>query len=323
MTNMPPLPNLRGAVDLSSLVNKPQRPAAPASSAPGSPAGAGNAVVAEISVPHLLLDATDDTFGAVLDLSSQVPVIVDIWAEWCEPCKQLSPLLDRLILEFAGRLVLVKVDADKNPQLVQAFQAQSIPTIAAVIAGRPVPLFAGVVPEADVRQVFEQVLELAGQNGVAGIAVPAQAEATPAAPEPEPLPPLHQEAFDAAEQGDYPAAIAAYTKALAQNPGDSDAKAGLAQVSLLHRLQGKTIAAVRERAAANPTDVDAQLDVADLDLSGGHVDDAFDRLLTLFPQLDAASKNIVRERMLELFEVVGHDSASVGAARKRLTSLLY
>lgn len=323
MTNMPPLPNLRGAVDLSSLVNKPQRPAAPAASASVAPASSGNGVAAEIPVPHLLLDASDDTFGAVLDLSSQVPVIVDIWAEWCEPCKQLSPLLDRLILEFGGRLVLVKVDADKNPQLVQAFQAQSIPTVAAVIAGRPVPLFAGVVPEADVRQVFEQVLELAGQNGVAGIAVPAQPGAAPAEPEPEPLPPLHQEAFDAAEKGDYPAAIAAYSKALAQNPGDSDAKAGLAQVSLLHRLQGKTIAAVRERAAANPTDVDAQLDVADLDVSGGHVDDAFDRLLTLFPQLDAAGKNAVRERVLELFEVVGHDSASVGAARKRLTNLLY
>ncbi|MEY4102222.1 MAG: hypothetical protein RIR88_356 [Actinomycetota bacterium] len=334
MAQMPPLPNLRGAVDLSSLVNKPQRPGAPATapaatagfaapSAPSASAGSSGPV-AEIPVPHLLLDATDDTFSAVLDLSSQVPVIVDIWAEWCEPCKQLSPVLDKLILEFGGRLVLVKVDADKNPQLVQAFKAQSIPTVAAVIAGRPIELFAGVVAEADIRDVFEQVLEIASQNGITAIAVPAPAgEDAGAESEPEPLPPLHQEAFDAAERGDYPAAIAAYSKALAQNPADSDAKAGLAQISLLARLQGKTLSAVRERAASNPGDVDAQLDVADLDLSGGHVDDAFDRLLSLFPTLDAAGKNAVRERVLELFDVVGHDSPSVATARKRLTNLLY
>lgn len=326
MSMQPPLPNLRGAVDLSALVKKQGAPSsAPAPSAtPAGTAAPAPGQVVEIPVPHLILDVTDATFNAVLDLSSQVPVIVDIWAEWCGPCKKLSPVLDKLILEYAGRLVLVKVDADTNPQLVLAFQAQSIPTVAAVIAGRPVPLFTGAVPEADVRQVFEQVLALAAQNEVTGIAVPLEGADNPQVePELPPLPPLHQEAFDAAERADYPAAIAAYTKAIAQNPADADAKAGLAQVSLLARLQGKTLSAVRERAAGNPTDVDAQLDVADLDLSGGHVDDAFDRLLTLYPTLDAEGKNAVRERVLELFEVVGHDSPSVSTARKRLTSLLY
>lgn len=326
MSMQPPLPNLRGAVDLSSLVKKPGAPSgSPASSAaPAGSAAPAHGQVVEIPVPHLILDVTDATFNAVLDLSSQVPVIVDIWAEWCGPCKQLSPVLDKLILEYAGRLVLVKVDADTNPQLVQAFQAQSIPTVAAVIAGRPVPLFTGAVPEADVRQVFEQVLALAAQNDVTGIAVPLEGADNPEVePELPALPPLHQEAFDAAERADYPAAIAAYTKALAQNPADADAKAGLAQVSLLARLQGKTLSAVRDRAAGNPSDVEAQLDVADLDLSGGHVDDAFDRLLTLYPSLDTEGKNAVRERVLELFEVVGHDSPSVSIARKRLTSLLY
>jgi len=133
---------------------------------------------------------------------------------------------------------------------------------------------------------------------------------------------LH-EARDALERGDIEAAKAAYQQALNEQPGDDDAKVGLAQVSLLARLQGRTMPEIRERAAANPVDVDAQLDVADLDLSGGHVDDAFDRLLTLYPKTDDDGRTRVRERLLELFDVVGNEDARVGRARQRLTSLLF
>jgi putative thioredoxin len=337
VTGLPPVPaGLRGAVDLSSLVNRPAPPAPGAAPAPGSagvvgaPDGAapgGAAPGGDVAVPALVVDATDATFSQVLELSNTVPVIVDLWAEWCGPCKQLSPVLDKLVTEYSGRLLLVKVDVDANPQLTQAFQAQSIPAVAAVIGGRPVQLFVGALPEAQVRDVFEQVLELAAQNGVTGRAVvdgaAEAADGETAEPEPEPLPPHHQDAYDAIDRGDYDAAIAAYRTAIAQDPRDQLAVAGLAQVSLIARLQGVTIADVRGAAAAAPTDLAAQLAVADLDVSGGHVEDAFDRVLTVFPSLDAAGKDAARARLLEYFEIVGLDDARVSAARRRLTMLLY
>jgi len=331
MTNVPPLPaGLRGAVDLSSLVERPSaggagRPAPATGGAPG--AGAPDAgAAATVGVPSLVIDATDETFAQFLELSNTVPVIVDLWAEWCGPCKQLSPVLDKLVTEYAGRLVLAKVDVDANPQLTQAFQAQSIPAVAAVVGGRPVQLFVGALPEAQVRDAFEQVLELAAQNGVTGRAVVDGApdvEGEAPEPEPEPLPPHHQDAYDAIDRGDYDAAIAAYKTAIAQDPRDQLAVAGLAQVSLIARLQGVTLAEVREAAAADPADLDAQLAVADLDVSGGHVDDAFDRVLTVFPTQDAAGRDRARARLLEYFEIIGADDPRVVAARRRLTMLLY
>ena len=324
MTNVPPsAASLRGAVDLSSLVNRANAPAgAPAQ--PGAPAGA------PVQVPSLVLDGSDANFGEVLELSQRVPVLVDLYADWAEQSTAMSAVLQKVVAGLRGRLVLVRVAVESNPQLAQAFQAQSVPTVAAVIAGQPVPLFAGAIAEEQLLDILEQLLQLAIQNGVTGSAVPADAEADApadaAAAEPaaeEPLPPHHAEAYEAIERGDYPAAIGFYKTAIAQDPRDQLAVAGLAQVSLLHRLAGKSLEQIRSAAAAGPHDLDAQLDVADLDLSGGHVADAFDRLLTLFPTLDADGKNRVRERMLELFEVVGTTDPVVIAARQRLAMLLY
>ncbi|MGJ4843377.1 MULTISPECIES: tetratricopeptide repeat protein [unclassified Leifsonia] len=331
MSQIPPSPtNLRGAVDLTSLVNRAMtsgQPAAAGAAAGTAPAGEQGG---DVALPSLYFEGTDANFNDFLDLSMTVPVVVDLWAEWCEPCKQLSPILDRLIAEYGGRLVLVKVDVDANPQLTQAFQAQSIPAVAAVIGGRPVQLFAGAIPEQQVRDVFEQLLQLAAQNGVTGraavdgAAVPEAGDAAEQAePTPEPLPPHHAEAYEAIERGDFDTAIAEYKTAIAQDPRDSMAVAGLAQVSLLARLAGKSLDEIRSAGAAAPDDVDAQLLVADLDISGGHVDDAFDRLLTLFPKLDAAGKDAVRTRILDYFEIVGVDDQRVVKARARLASLLY
>jgi putative thioredoxin len=306
---------MRGAVDLSSLRNRPQPPADGAP-APATPADGG--------VPSLVLDVTDATFGSILELSRTVPVVVDLWAEWCGPCKQLSPILEKVVTELAGRLVLAKVDVDANPQLAQGFRAQSIPLVVALVAGQPVPLFTGAVPEQQVREVFDQLLQLAAQNGVTGtVPVDAADADAPAAPEEPPLPPLHAEAFDAIEAGDYPRAVAAYEKALAENPRDAEARAGLGQVRLLARVQDADLQEARAAAAADPADVEAQFAVADLDIAGGHVEDAFGRLLDLFATLPSDERAPVRERLLELFGLIGDADPRVISARGRLANLLF
>ena len=306
---------LRGAVDLSALRNRPTTPAG------SSPAPAGDETAAESG---LIVDVTDATFGQILELSRTVPVVVDLWAEWCGPCKQLSPILEKVVTELAGRVVLAKVDVDANPQLAQSFRAQSIPMVVALIGGQPVPMFTGAVPEEQVRQVFDQLLQVAAQNGVTGSVAAEQAEGeSPEEPEEAPLPPLHAEAFAAIENGDYAAAITAYEKALAENPRDEDARAGLGQVRLLDRVQGLDLQQARDAAATNPTDVQAQFAVADLDISGGHVDDAFGRLLDLFAVLPSDERAPVRERLVELFGLIGADDPRVAAARNRLSSMLF
>ncbi|WP_150306761.1 tetratricopeptide repeat protein [Planctomonas psychrotolerans] len=329
MSSIPPsIANLRGAVDLSSLVNRPApsagAPAAGGAPGPGSAGGGVGGAGAAIEVPSLVLDGSDANFSQVLDLSSTLPLIVVLWSDRAPASTQLSAELAMIVIAYAGRLLLVRVNVDDSPQLAAAFQAQAVPTVAAIVGGRPVPLFTGTLPEVEVRDVLDQVLELSAQNGISGTAVVTGApEGADAEPVEEPMPPLHAEAYDAIERGDFEAAARAYRTAIAQDPRDSMAVAGLAQVSLLSRLDGASADDIRAAAAADPTDVDAQLLVADLDVSGGHVDDAFDRLLSLFATLDAAGKNTVRTRIVELFEVVGSTDERVVAARRRLAALLY
>jgi len=250
-------------------------------------------------------------------VSQNVPVIVEFIAPGLEPA------MPAIIESYRGRLLLAVVDGTVNPQLAQAFQVREVPAVAAVVAGRPVSLFLGTPSEQETRQVLDELLALAAENGVTGtvtLAEPGEPDdGEPAEPAEEPLPPHHQEAYDAIAAGDYVTAIAEYKKALAENPRDSLAVAGLAQVLLLQRLDGVTVAEVRAAAADRPTDVDAQLAVADLDMSGGHLDDAFGRLLELFPSLDQPGKDMVRTRLLEFFEIAGAEDARVIAARRALS----
>lgn len=299
------LGSLRGAVDLSGLVRAAQAPATAAAGA-ASAAPASGGIVREVD---------EASFPGVLELSRTVPVIVEFYADG------IAPALGDLVASYGGRLVLATIEGNRNPQLAQAFQIQQVPAVVALIGGRPIPLFLGMPSEQEVRQVLDQVLDAAAQSGVAGtVAVDGDAAAEPAD---ETLPPLHQEAYDAISAGDLAAAAQAYRTAIAQNPRDQLAVAGLAQVSLLQRLEGAVAADVRRAAADAPDDLDAQLAVADLDLSGGHVDDAFARLLRVFPGQSAEGKAAIRTRMLDFFEIVGAEDPRTVAARRALTALLY
>ncbi|EYT53007.1 thioredoxin [Leucobacter sp. UCD-THU] len=327
MTQQMPARLPGGGVDLSHLAARGQ-------AGPGGQPGAPTADQAQgtgqtVDVPSLVLDVTDETFEQIAQLSSVVPVVFDLWAEWCQPCKTLSPVIEKITREFDGRVLLAKVDVDSNPGLAQAFQAQSIPTVVALVGGRPVPLFQGAVPEAQVREFFTQLVQLAEQHGVTGrVSAPdqgdADAQGAPAAPAEPEIPEAHRAAVEAAERGDYAAAVSEWEAVLVKAPADAEARAALVQMKLLQRLQGVTADEIRSAAAADVSDVAAQMRVADLDISGGHVEDAFLRLLDLFAaSTDADDRAAIRERLLELFEVVGIADPRVLAARGRLANLLY
>ena len=309
--SQPPGPSIpmRGAVDLAAVAAQAKRRQQP----PGAPSAGG-----------VVIDVTEADFQrVVIEQSMSVPVVIDLWAEWCQPCKQLSPVLERLAHEYGGKFLLAKVDIDANPRLGQAFQAQSIPMLVAVVKGQPVPLAQGAVPEEQLRALLEELLKVAATNGVTGV-LNLTGAATEAEPDVEPpLPPLHQEAFEAIERDDLPAAVSAYEQALAQNPADELANGGLAQVRLLLRTDGVDPATAREAAAAAPTDLAAQLLVADLDVLGGQVEEAFTRLVEAVRMSAGDERNTVRLHLVDLFTVVGADDERVGKARRALTAALF
>jgi putative thioredoxin len=289
----------RGAVDLSAL----RTPAPPAPSPAGPPqngvprAGGGGVVV---------LDVTEATFQSeVVERSMTTPVVIDLWAEWCQPCKQLSPMLERLALAANGAWVLAKVDSDANPRLAQLFGVQSIPMVVAVVGGRPVDAFAGVIPESQLQQWLDALLKAAGM----AVEVPED--------------PRLVAADDALMGGDLDAAEQAYKRILNESPADAAAEAGLAHVELARRVRGVDPQAALAAALASPEDIEAQLLAADVEVLTGQADSAYTRLVDLVRRSHGDDRDTVRKHLVSLFTVAGPEDPAVAAARRALASALF
>ncbi|WP_405535390.1 tetratricopeptide repeat protein [Streptomyces sp. NBC_00075] len=320
--------SMSGVVDLAAVkAAQEAKSKAEQARAEAARQGGGGAV----SPADLVIDVDEAGFELdVLQRSTEVPVVIDFWAEWCEPCKQLSPVLERLAVEYNGRFVLAKIDVDANQMLMQQFGIQGIPAVFAVVAGQALPLFQGAAGEVQIRQTLDQLIQVGEQRfGLTGLVVDADAEpGDRQAPDPQAIPAgpydaLLEAAVQALDAGDLGGAVQAYKNVLSDDPGNSEAKLGLVQAELLQRVQDLDPQQVRKDAAEKPGDPAAQIAAADLDLVGGHVEDAFGRLIETVGRTAGDDRDAVRLRLLELFEVVGADDPRVAAARRALARALF
>lgn len=305
--------NPHGAVDLSALAARNTAPP----SGPGAPAAAGPA-------GRFVVDVTEADFEqVVLQQSVTVPVVIDFWADWCGPCKHLSPVLERLAAQDGGRWLLAKIDLDSNQLIGQAFQVQGIPAVFAVLKGQPIPLFQGALPEAQVRQYLDELLRVAEANGVAGRLDAGDPASTAEQAQEDTEDPRWDAAYDAVERGDLDAAAAAYRGLLDDSPDDAEARAGLGQVELMRRTQGVEGRAVRAAADTRPDDVDVQCQAADLDLLDGDADAAFQRLIQLVRRVSGEDRDRARTHLIGLFDLVGNQDERVLKARTALANALF
>lgn len=306
---------LSGAVDLSGL--KAKADAASRHPAPSAPAAGGGG---DQPAGDFVFAVTEASFQTdVVERSMQVPVIVDLWAEWCGPCKQLSPVLERLARAAGGAWLLATVDVDANPRIAQLFGVQSIPTIVAIAGGQPIDAFAGALPEPEIRKWLDSLLE-ALRDKLPGIRIAEQGGA--GEPYEEPEDPRFTAAEDAFERGDYAAAEAAYQEILAAEPANADAKAALAQVRFTARAEAADPASVAA-ADADPDNVEAQLTAADAQIAANEVEAAFTRLVDTVRRTFGDDRDRVRQHLIGLFELFPADDPRVAAARRNLASALY
>ncbi|MEA5456120.1 tetratricopeptide repeat protein [Sinomonas sp. JGH33] len=323
-----PSASLRGGVDLSAL--KARATAAPPQHAPRPAAAASGEGTADrpgeestgAQGTGQAVEINDANFPEIVQRSSEAPIVVLLWAQYSPESQRVRDELGPQVAAYGGRLGYATADIESFPELAQALGIQAVPTAIAFLKGQPIPLFQGAAAPGQSRQLFDELLRVAEANGVTGTV-----DGAPAGPvEEPPLPPLHAEAYEALDRGDLAGAEAALTKAVAEQPSDHEAKAALAQVHLMMRVQnlGQDDADQARRSAAERTDdVEAQLVVADLDVSGGHVEDAFARLVGFISRNFGPERETARVRLLELFEVVGTTDPRVSSARQQLARALF
>ena len=306
---------MSGAVDLSALKARAEAKAKQqgnASDGSGNDAGA------------FVVDVTEADFQAVVERSLQVPVVVDLWAEWCGPCKQLSPVLEKLATDAGGAWILAKIDVDANPRIAQLFGVQSIPTVVALAGGQPVDAFSGALPEPEIRKWLDSLLD-ALRDRLPGIRV-AEANRAEAAGNSVPTEEPEDPRFTAAEQafvrGDLAAAEAAYQQILDAEPANEQAKAALAQTRFAARAAAADPASIA-RADAQPADLDAQLAAADAEMAAGDVERAFARLIGVVRATTGDDRDRIRTALVELFDLFPPDDTRVSAARRDLAAALF
>ncbi|SIS23687.1 tetratricopeptide repeat protein [Williamsia sterculiae] len=317
---------MSGAVDLSGLKERADaqrsRPAGPPGGGGRAPGGAVTGAQAADgsaaggpgpSVPAVF-DVDEASFESdVIGLSDQVVVVVDLWADWCQPCKQLSPVLEQLAEQAGGRWVLAKIDIEANPRIQQAFGVQSIPTVVAIAQGQPVSAFQGVQPAEQIQRWLDDVFAKVG-DALPGVNI------ADAAPVEDPVDPRMHEAENRLNSGDLEGALVEYRALAEADPGNVEAASAARNVEFLLRATAHD-PAVTETAAAD--DVDGQLAAADVLLLDQQPEAAFDRLIALIRTTSGDERTTVRTRLLSLFELFDPAEPFVISARRKLASALF
>ncbi len=267
-----------------------------------------------INVPALVMRVDAASIRDYLPLSEKIPILMLFVQASDSASEALEKSVTALVQKTAGAMIALVVDAVASPELVQAFELNQIPSAYGLLKGQPAPLFVGNQPMEQIQLVITKVLAVAKENGLTGKAVVKEIEK-----EPE-LSPTLTAAYAAIDSGDYKGALALYEKALLENPNDALADAGLAQVKLLLRLEGKDLAVIINSDATTDESI---LEKADAQIATGNSAEGFSLLLALFEKTAKEAREPIRLRLVEMFMVAGNDNPDVVAARKALSLLLF
>ncbi|MFQ6966861.1 tetratricopeptide repeat protein [Bifidobacterium breve] len=312
--------SLAGAVDLEAL--KHQVKAEPGQ-AGGAPAAGG-----------YVIDTTENTFQAMVQTSATFPILLLLWVPTDDRLFSIARALGDAVNGLNGQIQLSRIDIATNPSIAQALQVQGAPALFALISGRPMPLLQGLPGDDELKQLTDEVIpkiiQAAAQSGVNGTAPysgdpdsDAAASTGATGADTEQVPPEHAEAHRLAEEGDYAGAAAEYARVMESDPSDALAAREHAKALLLARSGSADVREVRAAAAAAPDDVEAQLAVADIDMIGGQIQDAFDRLLDFLAAGHKGDLEAVRQRLLEYFTIPEPTDPRLARARRRLATLMY